>query len=271
MAKIINFLILIFLISCATSKKDEDYGLSVKMRDSLFFQQGVFDELQSSKDHLFVRYESSQCLKNWTPTVESLKKKLKHTQKVKERESAWFELGNCYLLVGKYKLALYYYDLVLGLNLNTKHINSAIYFNMGQIYENAEKDFLAYSYYQTSLAQGDNSHLSQFKLGVLEFERAEYTNSNKYFLELLKYYARSDLVRFLVGVNYYHLGKKDLLRNKVLNRLDEKSVSRILLSMALDIDDPKKIKSIEADLKNLEPKLKMHKDFKSYLLSKLER
>ena len=264
-------LILLFITGCATQKKDEDYGLSIKMRDSLFAEQSFFASLKSSKDPFFLNYTPSKCLSGWSKRVEVLKQSLKKTVNSKERQNIWFELGNCNILVGDYKSALYYYDLVLGLNFKTKKINSAIYFNMGQIYENAEKDFLAYSYYQLAKDNFDKGRYSLFKLAVLEFEQAEYTISNKYFTELLRYYPQSEVIHFLLGVNYFHLGRKREAINKVLNKLDEKSVSRILLNMAFDIADSKNMENLEADLKNLDVNFKVHQDFKRYLLNTLER
>ncbi|MCB0745260.1 MAG: hypothetical protein KDC67_15230, partial [Ignavibacteriae bacterium] len=103
------------------------------------------------------------------------------------------------------------------------------------------------------------------------FEQAEYTISNQYLFKLQRYYPQSNLVNFLIGVNYFHLGKKAKVLNKVLNKLDEKSASRILLAMARDYSAHKNLKNLEADLKNLELNFPIYKEFKSYLLKQLER
>lgn len=271
MAKLSFLLILFFISSCSSTRKDEDYGLSVKMRDKLFNEQSILEELTETKDQLFLRYTPNKCIKDWTKNVESLKQKLKRTVDNKVRQMLWFNLGNCYILIGENKLAMYYYDLVLGLGLNNKRVDSSIYFNMGQIYENANKDFLAYSYYQLAKEKGDKGRLSLFKLAVLEFKQAEYSLSNKYLSDLRRYYPKSDVINFLIGINYFHLGRKRSYLNKVLVQLDEKSVSKVLLLMAMDFSEGKNLKSLEADLGELDLKLSIHKQFRNYLLGQLER
>lgn len=261
----------LFLQSCASQKKDEDYGLTIKQRDKLFLEQNILESYKKENDQLFTNYASTTCAQNWPKTIEELKQKLKTSTKNTVRHDLWFQLGNCYILVGEKRLAMYYYDLVLGLKLGNKKVDSAVYFNLGQVYEEAQRDFLAYSYYKLSLENGDVTHLALFKLAVLEFEQAEYTESNKYLIELQRYYPKSNIVNFLIGVNYFHLGKKPDFINKVLSKIDEKSHGRILLAMAMDFSEKKNLKNMEADLKNLELNFQIYKDFKSYLLYQLER
>ena len=139
------------------------------MRDRLHLEQGIVENYKLDKDQLFSSYTPGKCLTNWSKNVEGLKEKLKITTENRNRHNLWYELGTCYLLVGENKQALYYYDLVLGLNLNNKKVNSAIYFNLGQIYENSNRDFLAYSYYKLANENGDRGRLSLFKMAILEF------------------------------------------------------------------------------------------------------
>lgn len=263
--------ILLILISCSTVKKDNDLGLTVAQRDKYFAEQNHLEMLLAANDQLFLSYKPEGCVQDWTKYVTPLKDRLKKVVDDKQRYKIWFELGNCYILIGEYKKAIYYYDLVLGLNYKNKVVDSSIYFNLGQLYEMYNRDFLAYSFYQSALESRDKRHYSLLKLGMLEYKQAEFVKSNQYFQQLQRYYPGSDLVRFFIGVNYFHLEKKDQLINKVLTKLDEKSPSRVLLVMALDIAEKKNLKQLEADLRNLDLSLSLHKEFKSYLLALLER
>jgi hypothetical protein len=140
---------------------------------------------------------------------------------------------------------------------------------MGQIYELNGQHSLAYSYYENSYKNDDPSSLSLFKLAILELKQREFRLSIKYLNILHKRYPKSNLVNFLIGVNYFHLNEKSAVINKVLPRLDEKSVSKVLMAMALDLNEDKKKKSLEADLSNLDVVFSMHQEFKQYLLGRL--
>lgn len=271
MAKIINFILLMIITACATAKKDEDYGLTIKQRDILYKELDILESYKKENDQLFEKHVPTTCSQNWSKSIEELKKNLKVSKNEKERHDLWFQLGNCYALVGENRLAMYYYDLVLGLKLNNKKVDSSVYFNLGQIYENAQKNFLAYSFYKIALENDNANHMARFKLAILESQQAEYSESNKYLIELQRYYPKSNVIQFLIGVNYFHLGKKADFINKVLKKIDEKSHGRILLAMVIDYSENKNLKHMEADLKNLELNFKIYKDFKSYLLYQLER
>lgn len=272
MARIAYLVLSFILVACATSKNNKDEEiLDVDMRNNLFSTQNNFENIISQKDELFFSMENSSCLNNWVKGVKKYKDRLKKTTKNKVRADSWFHLGNCYNYVNQYNLALYYYDLFISSGVKDNQKYATMYFNMGQIYEKKRQIKLAFSYYKNSLNYGDATKLSLFKLGMLSFKENEFNKSNTYFKQLGKFFPKSSMVKFLVGVNYFHLNSKELLHNKVIKRMDEKSVGRIMLSMASDLAIGKNKEKLETDLKNLDVTFSLHKQFKSYLLRNFGR
>lgn len=270
MARINLVLSLIFLFSCATNKKKEDL-LDIKKREELFSNQRNIDNLLKMKDVLFATVKSKKtCTQNWLKTVESYKQSLLGLKTDKKRVRIWFKLGNCYNFVGDYKRSMYYYDLVLSQRINDTNILAKLNYNIGQIYELSGQLDIAFSYYKEAFKYDDPSSLSLFKLAMLEFQQAEFESSLIYLNKLSRRIPRSKTVKFLQGVNYFHQNKRSLIRNKVLNSLDEKSVEAILLSIALDIEEGDK-KKLETDLENLEVETFFAESFKKHLLSLVGR
>ena len=258
-----------FLISCASTKNKNEEPLSVSMKNNLYSTQDKFENILKTKDPIFLSLKKNTCINNWGKEVFLLKKKLRTIKKNSEKTEIWFKLGNCYNYVKDTERVIYYYDLVQGSGTKDTRMLSVIYFNMGQIYELNGQHSLAYSYYENSYKNDDPSSLSLFKLAVMEFKQREFRLSIKYLNILNQRFPKSNLVNFLIGVNYFHLNKKTVLINKVLPRLDEKSESKVLMAMALDLSEEKINKSLEADLKNLEVEFSMHQEFKQYLLGRL--
>lgn len=269
MARIILILGFLALASCASNKKKDEMAMTIAMKDNLFASQNKFENIIKTNDPLFLSTRKNSCIKNWGKEVFKLKKQLRKASKDHERVRIWFNLGNCYNYVKQMEQSFYYYDLVLGSGTKDTKLLSVIYYNIGQIYERSGQLTLAYSYYENANKNDDPSSLSIFKLALLEFKQGEYRLSIKYLNQLAKRFPKSEIVRFLLGVNYFHLNEKESIKNKVLPRLVEKSESRILLNMALDLNNKKLSKSLVGDLENLEVDFKLHRDFKEFLLGKL--
>jgi tetratricopeptide (TPR) repeat protein len=257
------------MISCATTKSRDEETLTVTMKNNLYSSQDKFENILKTNDPVFLSLKKNTCINNWGKEVFALKKKLRTIKKTSEKVDVWFKLGNCYNYVKDTERVIYYYDLVQGSGTKDTKLLSIIYFNMGQIYELNGQNSLAYSYYENAYKNDDPSSLSLFKLAILELKQREFRLSIKYLNILYKRYPKSNLVNFLIGVNYFHLNEKSAVINKVLPRLDEKSVSKVLLAMALDLSEGMKKKSLEADLSNLEVVFSMHQEFKQYLLGRL--
>ncbi|MBT4792904.1 MAG: hypothetical protein HON90_15115 [Halobacteriovoraceae bacterium] len=271
MARIALVLFALLLASCSSTKEVKSVPMSATLKAKLYANQNLVESISSLKDKVFVGYENKYCLMNWGEAVYKYKDELRRTSKTKRRIKLWFDLANCYNYVGDFGKSLYYYDLIQGVGSTNQKMLSMISFNIGQILELNHQDVSAYSFYQDSLKKGDKSRLSLLKLAFLDYKQHEYEQSLKHLNKLRKYYPRSNLVNFLIGVNYIHLDSKSENINKVLKRIDEKYVGRNLLAMALDVTNKKFAKDLEVDLKNLDVEFKLHIDFKKYLLSRLGR
>ena len=176
-------------------------------------------------------------------------------------------MGDCYVLTDEYKKSLYYYDLALSSELKDAKVTSRIYYNMGQIYERAGQLGIAISYYETSFELGDPTYLSPLKLALINHNLGEFALSNKWIGRLSKGYSQSELVRFIEGVNYFHMFRPNMIKGKVLGNLDEKSNSRALLNLALRMRNNVVVDDVKRDLSKLDLNFDLHLNFRNYLLN----
>ncbi len=268
MARVIGLMLILLLSGCSTQPKKPKYPLEVRMKDKLFSNRNLVDNYLLTKDPLLLTYKGHECLDNWQTKVYEIKDRLRKETKAHLRTQLWFKLGNCFNYIENFDLALYYYDLVLGSKTKDTKIKAIVYYNTGQIYESVGQKSVALSYYENAYNLDDPESFSLIKLGVYEHLQAEFEASNKYFTQLLQRYPESELVKFYIGVNYFHLSQIDKIKNKVLPQLDEKSIAKILLMMAIDLESEVK-KSLANDLNDLEVEFIPYKKFKEYLLSRL--
>jgi hypothetical protein len=139
---------------------------------------------------------------------------------------------------------------------------------MGQVYESSGQLGVALSYYKTSYEQGDPTSLSLLKLALINHQFGEFSLSNNWINKLSKMHSQSELIKFVEGVNYYHMFKPNLIKGKVLRKLDEKSKSRALLGLALKLRQEGKTDTVQRDLSKLDLEFDLHLNFRKYLLDK---
>ena len=266
-------IVLFVFSSCATIQPKNEAVLDLKMKAALYSSQASIANLSTLKDPLFKGIQANKCLLNWGLEVFKLKQKLMKSKTTKQRSMLWFRLGTCYTYVSKFEQSLFYYDLALGTKLLSKRSKSIIYFNMGQIFEGRNQSVMAKSFYETSKKSAGSlepmKSFADLKIGILSYKANEFKISNTYFNRLRRKYPKSEYLNFMIGINYLHMNEKDLVRNKVMRKLDEKSFSMILLRMAVDADSKKNWKAIEADLSHLDLEFFPHIDLKKYLLKKI--
>ncbi len=263
-------IVLFFIFSCAGSKnRDPNANLSIEMKDNLYKNQDELEVIKLLKDPFLDRATEANCSKNWGGTLENLKDNLKREKNIKNKAKIWHKLGNCFLLVGQFKKSLFYYDLVEASGLKDTKILSAMYYNMGQIFESVGQVILAKTYYELAYKNDDPKSFSLLKLALLEHSLGEFDLSNSYIKKLIPRFPQSETIRFVMGVNYFHMDKLPLIKSKVLGRLDEKSKSRVLLELAIGTKTKKDFEKLRNDIVNFETNFALHNSFKKYLLSTL--
>jgi len=269
MARLIFLFVMLLSGACATKKASRNEEiLTVAMRNQLFNTQGVMQNLFDEKDPMFLSLEKNKCIDNWASEVFSLRKKLRSVKTDKEKFNIFLKLGNCHNYIKDFGQSIYYYNIVLGSKFLTPKISSIINFNLAQMYELSGQGVLAFSLYKESLRLNSKNNLARLKIGILEYQQGEFVASNQHFNKLKTKFPQSEILKFLIGVNYYHMNKLNSLKNKVLNGLDEKSLSSVLLVMARDLSMKNKQKQILVDLKNLDVNYKLHLEFKDHLFNR---
>ncbi len=264
-------IILGILISCAGSKnRGQNANLSISMKDNLYRNQDELELIKLLKDPYLLKAAEVKCSNNWGATVDKYKESLKREKNILNKARLWHKLGDCFLLVGEYKKSIYYYDLVEASGLKDTKILAVMYYNLGQIFESFGQLVLAKTYYELAYKNDDPKSFSLFKLALIEHRLGEFDLSNSYIKKLIPRFPKSESIRFIMGVNYFHMKKLGLIKSKVLSRLDEKSNSRVLLELAIGTKTKQDKEKLRNDIVNFETNFGLHNSFKKYLISTLD-
>lgn len=270
----IAFTLLTFhvFISCASWKNNKpkekmakDYEIFYEKRAE---EREVLLELNDSYLESILR---NSCFDDWGEKVYDIKDRLKKVT-TKMKPKLWFELGNCYNYVGDFNKALFYYDLVENSGVKDTKILSIVYSNTGEIYSNKKHSDMAVSYFQKAYNLDDPTSLSLFKLGIYSSEWGMYRKSIRHFSELSKRYPKSNLIKYLIGIQYFLLGDEDFLKDKVLSRLDEKYIGAQLLKKALEVKkvNNKMKENFLSELEDLDSPISYFKNFQNLIRQKVK-
>lgn len=271
MDKLIQFIFFLALISCAGNKSGRESTLNYDEREKLFEYQNRLKNLESLNDELVFAFKENTCSADWEARVKKLKDSL-YTAKDNKKPYTWFELGNCYMYIKDYKKALFYYELTESSGTKDTKIISSLYYNIGVSYYAVKQFELAKSYFELARKNDDPKALSLFQLSLINLSDGNFKASLQHLMALERKYRKSDLVKYLKGVNYFYMRDINSLRNKVLNRLDEKFLGKALLEVALNITSEQKRVAIinNNTLDNLESDIIYFEKFRQSLLKEID-
>lgn len=271
MEKLIAFFFLtLYIAGCAqTSKRSE--GLTYKQKEYLFAVQNETALLKELKDPFYKNIAKGKCLSDWNGYVKKQKKLLTKYKSNENRSKVWSQLGSCYVFIGEYKNAFYYYDLALSFAGNQIELKSRLLSNIGMVYEKIGLPTMAESYFQKSLLAYPNNVFSSFKLGVSHLRMGDFRKSTSIFKNLIKRYPRSGVLYSALGVSFALSGDIDSLRNKVFPFYNEKDIEKVLFKISIKVMSGKLSKDDFSDLKDLELEKEILKNFQSFLIKETGR
>jgi tetratricopeptide (TPR) repeat protein len=174
------------------------------------------------------------CLVNWEKKVNELEKIIRESQDIKKRHQTWLELGHCYAVSGDAKRALYFYEMYEGSLAQNERLDFRYLNNIAEIYEGQKHYAIAKSYYN-QIQVGKFKDIAELKMALIESRTGSFEASSKRLNSLLRKYPNDDYLYFLLGVNYFRLQQQENLRNKVINKINEKYTSWPILSNMYDV------------------------------------
>ena len=81
-----------------------------------------------------------------------------------------------------------------------------------------------------------------------------------------------NLIKYLIGIQYFLLGDEDFLKDKVLSRLDEKYIGAQLLKKALEVKkvNNKMKENFLSELEDLDSPISYFKNFQNLIRQKVK-
>ena len=271
MDKLIYILIATLFLSCAGTKSSDNGVLSYEERNRLFNYQKSLKALEILNDDIIKAVTTNSCSQEWEKKVKKLKESL-YLSPDNKKSTIWYELGNCYLYIQDFKKALFYYELTESSGTKDTKIIASLYYNIGVSYFSVGQLELAKSYFELAKKKDDPKSLSYFQLGLIDLSNGDFRSSLRNLSTLSRRYPQSRLINYLLGVNYFYLRDIKSLRNKVLNRLDEKFFGKALLEVAIDTTSEQKRAKVKNDgvLDRLESEIIYFEKFRLSLLKEIE-
>jgi tetratricopeptide (TPR) repeat protein len=271
MAKL-SIITLVFLIvsGCAQMKK-VGLELSYKEKEDLFSTQNEIAYLKELKDPFYSKVAKGSCLTDWSKFVTKQKKALIKIKDNEKKANIWAQLGSCYIFIGQYKNAFFYYDLALSFSGKRNQGKSKLLSNIGLVYEKLGLPVMARSYFEQSLTAYPNNSFANLKLGMSHLRMGDFAIANKIFKRLLKRYPKSRVLRSTLGVSFALSRDFDSLRSKVFPFFNEKDIEKVLFEISIKVLDGKLSESDFSDLKDLEPEKQILKNFQTFLIKEIGR
>lgn len=271
MEKLIIFSALVLsLLGCAQTKKSNG-DLSYKQKEILFATQNELASLKALRDPFYNGIAKDKCLKDWSGYVASQRRLLIKYKTIDKKTKVWTQLGSCYVFIGQYKNAFYYYDLALSFSGKKVNQKSTILSNIGAVYEKIGLPVMAESYYQRSLSTYPNNSFASFKLALGYLKSGDFHKGNKILKRLLKRFPKSRVLRSTIGVSFALLGDVDSLRNKVFPFYNEKDIEKVLFKLSIKVLNGKLSDDALSDLKDLEFEKKILINFQNFLIKEVGR
>ncbi len=249
MGNIAFSVLFLFLTSCSSYMvKTLDSG------DILDESIKINSSLKEINSKFFI--SNFSCMIDWENSYKKIKKNIENLSSSGKRDEGWFDLANCLSVNGKFKEALFYYNLYLLSPDANKIKKSIVYQNIGIIYQIKSLDVLALSFYDSSLNLNPKNSKALFLKGMTLLNSGNYLNSLNNFKKLRKIMPKDQLVSFVLGVNYYLLGRIKEIPSLIFYVSGD---YKYLLDMALLFENRKITKKEKEDFYS--------KDFKMFLAS----